>query len=131
MTALPLTFYLDLAYPFTVTAEEEGGYFIEYPDLPGCMTQVEDAAEIGAAAEEIRRLWLETAHDHRMDIPLPRPDDAWSGRFVVRLPRSLHRQLSESAAREGVSLNAWVTALLAREDALSRAGSARKASGVA
>jgi len=126
MVERPLEFYLSQAYPFTVAADESGGYFIEYPDLRGCMTQVEDASEIGPMAEEIRRLWLETAHEQGIDIPLPSPDDAWSGRFVVRLPRSLHRRLAESAAREGVSLNTWVTTLLSREEALASAAPARE-----
>lgn len=36
-----------------------------------------------------------------------------SGRFVVRLPRSLHAALEMEAAREGVSLNQWVVTKLA------------------
>jgi hypothetical protein len=36
-----------------------------------------------------------------------------SGRFVVRMPRSLHASLELEAAREGVSLNQWVVAKLA------------------
>lgn len=36
-----------------------------------------------------------------------------SGRFVVRLPRSLHAALEAEAAREGVSLNQWVVTKLA------------------
>ncbi len=68
----PLAFYLDQPYSFSVIPDPDGGYFIHYPDLPGCMTQVEELAEIGPAADEIRILWLETAHDHGMNIPLPR-----------------------------------------------------------
>jgi antitoxin HicB len=68
----PLSFYLGLCYPFTVTPDPDGSYFIAYPDLPGCITQVEAPAEIGPAAEEIRVLWLETAHDLGVTIPLPR-----------------------------------------------------------
>ena len=40
---------------------EVGGYVIRYPDLPGCMTQVEDEAEIPSMADEIREPWLESA----------------------------------------------------------------------
>ncbi|MEQ8785383.1 MAG: toxin-antitoxin system HicB family antitoxin [Pirellulaceae bacterium] len=36
-----------------------------------------------------------------------------SGRFVVRLPKSLHAALEREAAREGVSLNQLVVAKLA------------------
>jgi hypothetical protein len=34
--------------------------------------------------------------------------------MLYRLPRSLHRQLVETAAREGVSLNQFVNVALAR-----------------
>ncbi len=38
-----------------------------------------------------------------------------SGRFVVRLPRSLHSALEREASREGVSLNQLVVAKLAAQ----------------
>jgi antitoxin HicB len=116
----PLSFYLEQTYPFAVTPDPDGGYFISYPDLPGCISQVDEPSEIGPAAEEIRVLWLETAHDQGADIPLPRGGAEYSGKFVVRLPRHLHRRLAESAAFDGVSLNQHVVSLLASDDALTR-----------
>lgn len=107
-----LEHYLALEYPYTVVPDE-GSYFIKFPDLPGCMTQVEDPAEIGAMADEIRILWLETTHEEGMSIPEPSYVSGYSGKFVVRLPKSLHRSLAENAQREGSSLNAYVTYLLA------------------
>ncbi len=37
----------------------------------------------------------------------------FSGKFVVRVPKSLHRKLSELAEQEGVSLNQWINTVLA------------------
>ncbi|MFD2670789.1 toxin-antitoxin system HicB family antitoxin [Marinicrinis sediminis] len=34
-------------------------------------------------------------------------DEEYSGKFVLRLPKTLHRQLSEKAKHEGVSLNQY------------------------
>jgi predicted RNase H-like HicB family nuclease len=68
----PLSFFLNQRYSFTVTPDPDGGYFIAYPDLPGCMSQVEEPGKIGPAAEDIRILWIETAYDHGMTIPMPR-----------------------------------------------------------
>lgn len=115
--------YLELEYPFSVIADPEGGYVIEYPDLRGCMTQVEDIAEVGPMAEEIRTLWIETAYDQGIDIPLPSYPQEYSGKFNVRLPRSLHRKLAESAQREGVSLNQHVVSLLSEEVTLTQIAS--------
>jgi antitoxin HicB len=38
----------------------------------------------------------------------------FSGKFIVRIPRSLHRDLVRRAAEEGVSLNQFATVALAR-----------------
>lgn len=70
----PLAFYLNQPYSFAVIPDPDGGFFIHYPDLPGCMTQVEELTEIGPAADEIRVLWLEPAYDQGVVIPLPRED---------------------------------------------------------
>jgi hypothetical protein len=48
-----------------------------------------------------------------MPIPEPRPEEEYSGKFVVRVPRSLHRELVETAEREGVSLNQYINVALA------------------
>ncbi len=112
-TKKPLSYYLNLQYPFKVVADEGGGYVIEYPDLPGCITQTEAAEEIGPTAEEARRLWITTEYEEGEEIPQPSYPEEYSGRFNVRLPRSLHRHLVALAEREGVSLNQCVVALLA------------------
>lgn len=112
--------YLDRAYPFEVSADPQGGYAIVFPDLPGCMTQVERMDEVGPMADEIRRLWIETEVERGNEIPPPSPPAEYSGRFVLRLPRSLHRALAESAKREGVSLNQYAAMRLARGDAQAR-----------
>ena len=109
--------YLTMHYPFNIIADTDGGYVIEYPDLPGCMTQVESIEEIPHMAEDARRGWITVAYEDGQDIPPPGQPAAYSGKFNLRIPRSLHRALVEGAAREGVSLNQYVTMLLARRDA--------------
>ncbi len=113
----PLNHYLSLAYPFQVITGSDPGYFVMFPDLPGCMTQADTPEEIGALAEDARRLWIETEYERGNDIPLPSGVDDYSGKFVLRLPRSLHQQLVWSSEREGASLNQYVVMLLAQRDA--------------
>jgi hypothetical protein len=51
-----------------------------------------------------------------------RSDDQYlkfSGKFTVRLPKSLHQALVERAEKEGVSLNLFVTNALSRTVAVS------------
>jgi hypothetical protein len=76
------------------------------------MTQVNDLSEVGSAAKEIRTLWIGTEYTEGRDIPLPSTPSSYSGKFNVRLPRALHRRLSHSAGREGVSLNQYVVSIL-------------------
>ena len=112
--------YLALAYPFHVLADPDGGYVVIFPDLPGCITQVETLDEVGPMAREISTLWLETAYEQGLEIPLPSYPQEYSGKFNVRLPRSLHRSLAEAAEQEGVSLNQYIVGLLSRRDAQAR-----------
>ena len=104
--------YLNTIYPFVVYAAEEGGYVAEVEELPGCMTQAETLEELSERIENARRAWIQSAYEDGMEIPLPRLEQEYSGKFVVRLPKYLHRQLAEEAAREDASLNQFVVTLL-------------------
>ena len=63
--------YLNIKYPRIVSVDPEVGYFIEFPDLPGCMTLVDTIDEIDEIAAEARALWIETAFSEGMEIPRP------------------------------------------------------------
>lgn len=106
--------YLNINYPFNVQAEADGGFVIEFPDLPGCMTQIETADEIFDAAQEIRELWIETAYELGRNIPIPEEAPEYSGKFMTRISKSLHRDLAVAAKKENVSLNQYVFQLLAQ-----------------
>jgi antitoxin HicB len=117
----PLEYYLSLKYPMHVIADDvTDSYVVVFPDLPGCMTQVDSLDELAEMAEEVRMLWIETEYEDGDPIPLPSYPPEYSGKFNVRLPRSLHQRLAESAEREGVSLNQYVVMLLAENDAYRR-----------
>lgn len=117
----PVEYFLGLQYPFQAIVDpDDGGYVVVFPDLPGCATQTETIEEIPEMAEEARTLWIETEYEEGGEIPLPTYPEEYSGKFNVRLPRSLHRELAESAEREGVSLNQHVVALLSAGDTTAR-----------
>lgn len=109
--------YLGLQYRFDVIADPDGGWVIDFPDLPGCTTQADTLDEIVPMAEEGRQLWIESMYERGLAIPLPSYPEEYSGKFNLRLPKSLHRKLAESAERDGVSLNQYVVTLLSRRDA--------------
>lgn len=112
--------YLNLEYSMSVIADPNGGYVAAFPDLPGCFAQAEELGSLMSLADEARVAWISGEHADGHDIPLPSHPEAYSGKFNVRLPRSLHRRLAESAEREGVSLNQHVVSLLSEGNALTR-----------
>ena len=109
--------YMKLPYTIKVTYdsdEENPGWGAQVAELPGCMTQADSFEELGEMVKDAMRGWLEVALEMGQAIPEPVLEEEYSGKFVVRLPRSLHRQLVESAEREGVSLNQLVNVALAQ-----------------
>ncbi|WP_066376670.1 MULTISPECIES: type II toxin-antitoxin system HicB family antitoxin [unclassified Anabaena] len=107
-----LEYYLNLPYPVTLYPDPEAGYVAQIKDLPGCLTQGETLEETMTNINEARELWIETAYEAGDNIPLPSSDDSYSGKLLVRMPKSLHRHLAETAEREGVSLNQYIVFLL-------------------
>lgn len=107
-----LDYYLNKHYPFVVYPADEGGYVAEIEELPGCITQGETLEEVSKRIEDARRGWVEVAYEDGIEIPLPRTEEEYSGKFLVRLPKYLHRRLSEEAIREGASLNQHVVTTL-------------------
>jgi antitoxin HicB len=103
-------------------ADEGGGYLIEFPDLPGCISDGATVAEAIANGADALRAWIATAEEFGDPVPPPsRPaDETYSGRWNLRVPKSLHRRLAERAKAEGVSLNTLTVTLLA--EGLGRRG---------
>lgn len=104
-----------MALPYRIELiPDEGGWFVSIPDLPGCISQGDTPDEALEMIRDAQRGWLTVALQHGDTIPEPRTEAAYSGKFVVRLPRSMHRDLAEQAEQEGVSMNQYMVATLAR-----------------
>jgi antitoxin HicB len=117
MAAMTVKQYLELPYTIEVTKDESdeyAGWFARVVELPGCMTQADTFEELSAMIEDAMTAWIESALEDGESIPLPRSVEEYSGRFVVRIPKSLHRELVEMAEREGVSLNTFVNVALGK-----------------
>ena len=85
------------------------------PELPGCLSQGETVEEALAMIREAQRLWIEVALEDGIPIPQPGPDDHhYTGKFMVRVPRDLHRALVVAAETQDVSLNLFIATALAR-----------------
>lgn len=66
-----LEYYLSLKYPISIYPEEDGGYTVIIPDLPGCMSQEDNLEEAIENINEARELWIETVYcSAKKQIPL-------------------------------------------------------------
>jgi antitoxin HicB len=95
---------------------DDDGWFISIPDLPGCISQGSTIEEALEMIRDAQHMWLQTALEDGIAIPEPGSADQreYSGKFNVRVSRSLHRDLVRAATLEGVSLNLYVATALAR-----------------
>lgn len=120
-----LEYYLGQPYTIELRNTPGEGWFARVRELPGCMSQGETSEDAMANIQEAMHLWLEVSLDQGEAIPEPRPEEEYSGKFVVRVPRSLHRDLTETAEQEGVSLNQYINTALAQSVGKMRAGQAQ------
>jgi antitoxin HicB len=112
-------------YQFTVrplSADEGGGYLVEYPDIPGCMSDGDTIQEAIANGREALRDCLEVLRESGRKVPKPSIEAA---QWRQRLPRTLYAKLTRQAQREGVSINSFVTAIIAEAVGSRRAVSQR------
>ena len=113
-----LNYYLGLSYKIEVTPipeEEGGGYMARLPQF-GRLGIVGDGDNIEEAIGDLKvnkELRFKQYLDEGLVIPEPERElEEFSGRFVIRMPKFLHGELSSQAQKNGVSLNQYVTTLL-------------------
>ncbi len=104
-----LSYYLSLSYTLVIKEihDESGHYFYgTYAELDGCQSHGDTVNDLVESMKEALTGWLEVKLE--FGDPIPEPHDKFSGKFVVRVPKSLHQQLAIKADQEGVSLNQYV-----------------------
>lgn len=109
--------YMKLPYRMEIVEDmDEGGYAVSFPDLKGCITCGSTIESAVVNAKDAKIAWLEAALESGCEIPEPDELDKYSGQFKLRIPKSLHRQLTEHSKREGISMNQYCVYLLAKND---------------
>jgi predicted HicB family RNase H-like nuclease len=100
-------------YTYKITWSDEDkeyvGLCIEFPSLSWLAKTPE------SALEGIRKIVEEAVSDMRNNNeipPSPLSSRSFSGKFVVRIPPSIHRELALKAAEEGISLNRLISSKL-------------------
>ena len=91
--------------------QEYVGLCVEFPSLSWLAESPE------ASLDGIRKIVAEVVQDMSSkgeSPPLPLSSKKFSGKFVVRIPPNVHRQLAIQAAEEGISLNRLISAKLTK-----------------
>ena len=111
--------YIALPYRLEIVEDqEEGGFVVSYPDLPGCITCGDTIQDAMNNAKDAKKAWIEAALEEGIEINEPDSIEDYSGQFKLRTPKTLHRTLALNAKREGISMNQYCAYLLSRNDAL-------------
>jgi predicted RNase H-like HicB family nuclease len=115
-----LNYYMSLRYSIEVVEipeDEGGGFILAIPELGRASVNAfgETYDEARAMLEEVKESafsrWIENG------ISIPEPineiqEESYSGRYPLRMPKFLHRQIAEFAKEEGQSINSLLVALI-------------------
>ena len=103
-------------YPFEIrplTQIEGGGFLIVYPDFCECISDGETVEETITNGRDALAATMAALEAKGFPVPAPNSGGVASGKFVARVPKSIHAQLATRAKAEGVSLNTLVLTFLA------------------
>ncbi len=110
-----LTYYAKL--PYTINLErhdDQGVYWVaRVVELPHCLIHGDTPEQAIKEIEEVKMDWIQSNLEDGLPIPEP-TSTRYSGEIRIRMPPSLHQLLAQRAANEGVSLNQYMVAGLAR-----------------
>ena len=97
-------------------AEDIGGYWVEFPDLPGCVTQGHDDLEAMEMAEDALGTWLDhSSEDFESEILPPSSCAEIRSRFPDELvmmigcdPEEYYRKTHSKAIKKTLTIPEWL-----------------------
>lgn len=101
-----------MPYPVTLV-HDESEWVATVDALPGCTGRGATPDEAVERASDAMAAWLASARREGKDVPEPKTPQSHSGRLLLRMPQTLHAELARTAEREHVSLNQFITDVLA------------------
>jgi len=96
-----------------IWSDEDNEFMATCPDLPGLSAFGETVEEALEEAKVALGLFLKSYEDAGEPLPTPTVKHQYSGQLRLRLAKSLHESLAESARQEGISLNSYINYLIA------------------
>ncbi|MCK4694563.1 MAG: type II toxin-antitoxin system HicB family antitoxin [Candidatus Cloacimonetes bacterium] len=113
-------YYINLPYTYVVIPDDDC-FFIKVKELEGCMSQGDTIEEAYNMIKDAMNAWLDVAIEEGDKIPLPESmqEVNYSGKISLRMPKSLHKKLTENAKVEGVSLNSYLVTTLSENNSFN------------
>jgi antitoxin HicB len=111
-----IDYYASLPYHLTVVRDGEDKakpWTASVEELAGCTSRGRTPEEALNGVRTAMTRWIEDALEEEREIPEPKSPTSHSGRLLLRMPRTLHAELTRASDREGVSLNQFITDVLA------------------
>jgi predicted HicB family RNase H-like nuclease len=102
--------YMKLPYHYLINRveDESGSYFhASVLEFDGCHSSGDSFEDAYSSLLEAMEGWIETKLKNGFAVPPPLDTGKFSGKFVVRLPKTLHARLALEAEKEGISLNQY------------------------
>ena len=104
-------------YPFEIrplSDEDGGGFLISFPDFAECISDGESIEEAIRNGRDALKATIAALKAKKLPVPAPNSGGVASGKFVARVPKTVHAQLATRAKAEGVSLNTLVLTFIAQ-----------------
>lgn len=102
-----------LEYPFAMCPlreDEGGGYLIEFPDLPGCMSDGATPEEALLNGADAVRCWVEAMREAGRAIPAP--SKAAVSKRTISVSNIVYQMIAEEAERQGLNVETIADAAL-------------------
>lgn len=111
---------MKLYYPAVFT-KSDFGYTVEFPDLPGCVTQGETLEEAFEMAEDVASGWILTSIEDGEDIPKPSEIDMLKSpsvfiNFVGLDIEEYAKQYSTKSVKKTLTIPEWLNRLAEKEE---------------
>lgn len=111
---------MKLLYPAIFTPYGEG-FTVEFPDLPGCITQGEDLEEAFEMAEDVACGWILTSVEEGETLPKPSSiNKHFSDNVIVNYIKldisEYAKKYSTKSVKKTLTIPEWLNALAEKED---------------
>lgn len=91
-----------------VWSEDDNAYIATCPEFIGLSVVADSREEALKDAEMVLADYIDIYKEDGKQLPKPNVAKEYSGQLRLRLPKSLHKQASEMATEDGISLNQFI-----------------------